>query len=893
MDTMDEDVSARVLLKGVLHTELPKTPITRSLSRSLQQASVVTRSSRTRQSISGMLSPQVALRKKMKDRLRESVTRPPAQQKKAATLYRKGVSSAPASPLSLNDDVTPRGLLRGILRTETESSLLVPDPPVRPVVGPAESSLYSNRPSTGTSDLDLPDLSTANFSMAVRGISRKRPQRNIDLSMFERGLDQGVDGIEGPKSDEPDDHSSSHGSDASSVLSLKTPHADPQTERRGLRRGVKRRAVDVDDFEQGVQNRLARKQNPDLEHSLASAPGMLSETRGLEKFTLGITDLSVSDTEIIMSSTALYPHPVSMPTGDACPVADKDTVTAMQIQRDVERGAGPPREGEQGENHGSLRIMDGEAEEEPRDDRAGEEDDRGVHGCEGDTEGEGLMSEGEGLMSEGEGLMSEGEGLMSEGEGLMSEGEGLMSEGEGLMSEGEGRMSEGEGRMSEGEGRMSEGEGRMSEGEGRMSEGEGRMSEGGLGGKAGVNVDGAEVRKEGALQEGGEDGVAERVRLDGSRRETWGSDKGEPDEEATQDGKMAESEGEEAACLDTSQRDDEQQAVGPEHVARQRAYHSEGGAKLLEAAVLGRGFRSLGASVRQADTESDGTVETVGASAGWHSGPEESSRSQTSEGSPPSHSPHAEEPHSRRASWKQEQSMAGTAAVTPGSYKVQDKENLSLSVQLESPEAEMRPPSPALSEHSTDVGLGDEDRENERQSMEESEDDGSQSEELSMKTPAFVRQKKMIQTAGPAATPGFLKLVKNAQKTSQAPAAKPKRKRQAAATKKEMGLPKSYLMSVFKHFAKTRVSSDVYPVLKEVMDKFFDRLSEDLEVYARHAKRKTIELEDVELLLRRQGFVTDSMPLNVLIERYLPREYRKLLIPVATSGNKVVPKPRR
>lgn len=43
----------------------------------------------------------------------------------------------------------------------------------------------------------------------------------------------------------------------------------------------------------------------------------------------------------------------------------------------------------------------------------------------------------------------------------------------------------------------------------------------------------------------------------------------------------------------------------------------------------------------------------------------------------------------------------------------------------------------------------------------------------------------------------------------------------------------------------------------------------------------------------RQGFVTDSMPINILIEKYLPLEYRKLLIPVATSGNKVVPNQRR
>lgn len=40
---------------------------------------------------------------------------------------------------------------------------------------------------------------------------------------------------------------------------------------------------------------------------------------------------------------------------------------------------------------------------------------------------------------------------------------------------------------------------------------------------------------------------------------------------------------------------------------------------------------------------------------------------------------------------------------------------------------------------------------------------------------------------------------------------------------------------------------------------------------------------------QRQRLVTDKMPLHVLIERYLPMEYRKLLIPVAVSGNKVIP----
>ncbi|KPP65999.1 hypothetical protein Z043_115541 [Scleropages formosus] len=174
-----------------------------------------------------------------------------------------------------------------------------------------------------------------------------------------------------------------------------------------------------------------------------------------------------------------------------------------------------------------------------------------------------------------------------------------------------------------------------------------------------------------------------------------------------------------------------------------------------------------------------------------------------------------------------------------------------------------------------------------------------------MKTPAFVRQKRNIQTPEPQTTPNFLKtkrpvyenwmlcVPRQFSKAAAAAKRKPQLKQRAPATDKNPALPRSYVMSTFKHFAKTKVSSDIYPVLKEIMDKYFDRLADDLEAYAAHAKRTTIQVEDVELLLRRQGFVTDSMPVTALIERYFPQGYRKLLIPVATSGNKVVPMQRR
>uniref|UniRef100_A0A3P8T2I8 CENP-T/Histone H4 histone fold domain-containing protein n=1 Tax=Amphiprion percula TaxID=161767 RepID=A0A3P8T2I8_AMPPE len=85
----------------------------------------------------------------------------------------------------------------------------------------------------------------------------------------------------------------------------------------------------------------------------------------------------------------------------------------------------------------------------------------------------------------------------------------------------------------------------------------------------------------------------------------------------------------------------------------------------------------------------------------------------------------------------------------------------------------------------------------------------------------------------------------------------------------------------------------IYVVVFTRTDKFFDRLVEDLETYAAHAKRKTIEVEDCILLLKRQGYVNNKVPVEVLIEKYLSMQQRKLLIPIATSGNVVIPKMRR
>ncbi|NXP35021.1 CENPT protein, partial [Leiothrix lutea] len=117
----------------------------------------------------------------------------------------------------------------------------------------------------------------------------------------------------------------------------------------------------------------------------------------------------------------------------------------------------------------------------------------------------------------------------------------------------------------------------------------------------------------------------------------------------------------------------------------------------------------------------------------------------------------------------------------------------------------------------------------------------------------------------------------------------PKRLRTSPRKPHEPQVPRSLIKEIFRHFVKMPVTRDAFKIVEKCSDRYFKQLSDDLEAYTQHAGRKTVEAADLEVLMRRQGLVTDKMPLNVLIERFLPLEYRKLLIPIAVSGNKVIP----
>lgn len=119
----------------------------------------------------------------------------------------------------------------------------------------------------------------------------------------------------------------------------------------------------------------------------------------------------------------------------------------------------------------------------------------------------------------------------------------------------------------------------------------------------------------------------------------------------------------------------------------------------------------------------------------------------------------------------------------------------------------------------------------------------------------------------------------------------PKGKEGTKVPKKPTGprMPPSLIKSVFQHFSQAKVSKEALETVENGSNLFFKQVSSDLMAYCKHAHRSTIELADVELLMKRQGFITDKQSLYSLVEKYLPLEYRQEIIPTVQAGNKIIP----
>ncbi|XP_068941820.1 centromere protein T [Petaurus breviceps papuanus] len=160
--------------------------------------------------------------------------------------------------------------------------------------------------------------------------------------------------------------------------------------------------------------------------------------------------------------------------------------------------------------------------------------------------------------------------------------------------------------------------------------------------------------------------------------------------------------------------------------------------------------------------------------------------------------------------------------------------------------------------------------------------------ELSMKTPEFLRAKRYSLSQPTSPGPLNTNTTLLPSKLTQAKRA-PKRRAGPRQPYDPYKAGLNYYCKVFNFYAKIPMEKSASETLVKCLDRYFRTLCDDLETFAHHAGRKTVKLADLELLMRRQGLVTDDVSLYVLVERYLPLEYRRLLIPCAASGNCVFP----
>ncbi|KAF7204427.1 putative LOC107387928-like protein [Nothobranchius furzeri] len=888
-----EDLSARVLLKRILSTQSPQTPVTRSQSQEVSTSGLRRSSRQSRRRDAETKTPQDILRRSLRQNIRESIARksqPPTDRRTVSVMLSRVPSS---TSMLLSDVATPRHLLRNILQTDPVKSPVVhkTEPPKEPEPQSAEETTRTH-PSTELSELELPDITIGNIGSVAKGLSRKRPCRSLNVTAFEKRL-KAVKDVEEGVEDASYDHSSLSLSSSTS-LTLKTPFADVETEKRGLQRKVSnRRKVSEEDFGAAV----SKRQMGDVS-SHGFMEGNLSEVTNFEGFTLGPSKLGEAD--IMNCNTALYDLPDAMVSGFSV-VATEDKHSGMSSQlQDVVDAEQEEELGEMAkdtadmfpseekdaassevdENASDVLMQEDVAEFQAEQSKANVADDAEVMSTSEEEEAAAESETDDGAECE-EVEAQTGEKRVSDDDFTEEEEAAAESETDDGAECEEVEAQTGEKRVSDDD--FTEEEEAAAESEtGKTDDGaeevEAQTGEEGASGDDLTEEE--EVSPDSQTEE--EQGVAEtQEHVPDSQSEDIESFLSEEEEDAQDplpehavasvpfqgdDEDEAQSEDEEDVATSQTeddndeQREEEDQAL--EHMEQDSSHISR------------RARRSEGVPVVPVPEVREDAAEA--SEAGW-------SKAHTSTGVNAS----AEvENHARRRT--RTGSSASSKLSVQDEGDVFDTENV--------PASGTKASFPCL-ELTQDIQV-DEHRSNDSSEEDagqedECDDDLDEEEDLPCKTPAFVKEKKIF-LSDPAASPFVFKNVPTSGTSTGLPAAKPKqvRPRKTRTASKKGVLPKSYLLSTFRHFAKTKVSADVYPILNEIMDKFFDRMAEDLETYAAHANRKTIEFEDAVLLLKRQGHVNENMPVEVLIEKYLRMDQRKILIPIATSGNVVIPKMR-
>ncbi|KAI4807447.1 hypothetical protein KUCAC02_027254 [Chaenocephalus aceratus] len=840
-----EDLSARVLLTQILSTETPRTPFTRSASQQLSASATRRSSSRLRNKDAVPQTPKAILKQSQIHKLRKSISMQSlnATRRVTRSVSFRSSNIPPVNSMLLEDGETPRHLLKNILQTEPVSTPMVHGRAVSD--GRQSSSADSSKAST------------------QKRLNRKR-HLHFDVSAFEKRLDA--------RSDLKENKETEQSSLTLSSPTLKTPFVEVQSERMGLRRrALQRRRISVAGFDAAVDRRSMEGE---------TSRWSLSKTTSSEGFTLGLSTFCDSDitSDIIHCDKALCAQPGAM-TDNLSIAATRDTLTVrveedqMEVEQDqMEVEQDQVEEDQMEVEQDQVEVDQVEVEqdqvEEEEDQVEVEEDQDQVEQEQVEVEQDQVEQD---QVEVEQDQVEEDQLEVEQDQVEQVEVEQDQVEVEQYQVEVEQDQVE----VEEDQVEVEEDQVEVEEDQVEVELGKEKEEE---------KHTGDDQMKDNITVAEEEAGVAES--LDTVMEEEENNVEAPTEEEGEADSQNEEnaavrspSEEEEAAA--ESQTEEEQDGVDSqveenvvpdtqteeEEVAGDSQTEEQDGLDCEPEEVAEAMSQSEEEEVAPDAQEAAVDIEPEEDAAKSPSEEEEETADDQSEQEVP-----AEEVEDDLADSQPEDKHDGKpseedAEQQPSEQEEQDLEHTSRRApRSEGPLGVPVTEAAGDLDHATEEGWSD---------------------AIPSKTPAFVRQKMSFFHPKPQNI--------QASRTGEAipvPKPKPVRKKRKGPAKKQTDLPKSYLMDVFKHFAKTKVSPDVYPVLKDIMDKYFDRLAEDLETYALHAKRKIIEVEDAELLLRRQGHVTDTVPVEVLIEKYLRMEQRKLLIPIATSGNVVIPKKR-
>ncbi|XP_023196312.1 centromere protein T isoform X2 [Xiphophorus maculatus] len=841
-----EDLTPRILLKQILITEPPRTPVGSSEPQAAGSSEPRRKSRRSGRDAEPK-TPQNILRRSLRNKIQENITRKslPLKRRTASAVLRQ---QAPSSSMMFDDGETPRHLLRNILQTEPVKSPVVHDKGAPAELQPPseDNTVTRSRSSFELSGLDLPDVTMGNIASAAKGLSRKRPRQSLNVTAFEKRLKAAEE--------EPENSIGDHSSlslSSSSSLSLKTPFVDVHTEKRGLQRRVsRRRKITEEEFCAA----LSKQQMGDVSREALQGREVGGEDTNLAGITLGLSKLSEPDVtvDIVNCQTALYDqHDALTSNFSITATQDKPAVMATQLQRDIQ---------EEEEHRDEERQKS--AEEEEEDVVTNMEEDEGKENVDKTRDVSSKPEEKDDAV--GFQTFDLDDGAEAAVDSQSEDVKGGSEEEEAAV----GSQAEDEDVEQSPTEEETAADSQSEDVEGGSEEEEAAV---------GSQAEDEDVEQSPTEEEAAADSQSEEEAAVSPQAEDEGVEDSPPEdaaaaspseEEEAAAGSQPEDEGGSVVGVNQLQRDDEEKSDGADRQTDQD-YNDEERNQEEERHISRRAFRSEGGLILPVVKATEGlslikskSYSTLGLNTSLE-------RIQDQTGKPDWAKPSLQ--HLDEDSWD---------VNDPA-----DRKNAPFHLLRVSHDAE-------VSRQQEDVEAAAEEAGEQEEESDEEEDDN---EDFPGKTPAFVREKIKFFTSSPPASPSVSKNLPASSASEALPAVKPKqaRRRQTGLSRRETVLPKTYLTSVFKHFAKTKVSADVFPVLNEIVDEFFDRVAEDLETYAAHAKRKTIEVEDVELLLRRQGFVNDKVPVEVLIEKYLRLDQRKILIPIATSGNVVIPKIRK